>query len=68
MTPFETAFSEGERAAFADKRAGRRPRVMPADEPLTPYGEAWWLGYTPRSLSWALRTPPCKAPAEVEVA
>ena len=65
MTGFEIAFADGERAAFEDKKAGRRPRVKPDGE-MSPYGKAWWLGYTPRSMTWALRKTPVKPCCEVE--
>ncbi len=67
MTGFEMAFADGERAAFEDKRAGRRPRFRPDGE-LTPYAKAWWLGYTPRSMVWALHKTPVKPYCEVEEA
>ena len=67
MTGFETAFADGERAAFEDKRAGRRPRTQPDGE-LTPHAKAWWLGYIPRSMTWALHRVPSKPAYEVEAA
>jgi hypothetical protein len=60
MTPFETAFADGERAAFFDKKDGKPRRVQPSGE-LTPYAVAWWLGYTPRSLTWSLNKTPARA-------
>lgn len=48
---YERAFSEGERAAFTDRRHGvirQRPEGM-----LSPWARAWWDGYTPRSAAWA---------------
>lgn len=65
MTGFELAFADGERAAFEDKKAGRRQRIKPQGE-MNPYRTAWWLGYTPRTLSWALAARPHKPPAEVD--
>lgn len=65
MTGFEQAFSDGERAAFEDKKAGRMPRVKPEGE-MSPYGKAWWLGYTPRTMAWALRRTPVRSHAEAE--
>ena len=64
MTGFEQAFADGERQAFIDKKF-RRPRRVRPEGKLNPYGEAWWLGYQPRTLAWAIRSAPVKAPSEV---
>lgn len=54
MNEYEKSFADGERAAYRDRQAGAL-RQQP-DEPLSPYGRAWWDGYTPRTSAWAVRT------------
>jgi len=51
MTPFERGFSDGERAAFNDRKHGEERMAKPSS-PLDPYSEAWWLGYLPQGDAW----------------
>ena len=49
---YEQGFSDGEKAAFRDRKVGF-VRAMP--EPDNPYRRGFVDGYTPRSITWALR-------------
>ena len=60
VNAYERGFAAGERAAHEDKKRGNPLRLRP-EHPREGYEAAWWDGYTPRSLSWALR------PAQVSV-
>lgn len=62
---YEQAFTEGERAAFQDRRSGVF-RHRPSDV-LTPWAAAWWDGYTPRTSAWAVR-PSFRVPEMAELA
>lgn len=53
MTPYERGFDAGERQAFKDRGLHIR-RQKPAEILPLSYGEGWWDGYTPRSLTWLL--------------
>jgi hypothetical protein len=53
MTEYERGFADGERQSFKD-RANRVRRSLP--EVKTEYGRGWIDGYTPRSLTWAVRS------------
>lgn len=57
---YQAAFSEGEAASFRDAKKGAR-RVKPTGA-LTPFAQAWWDGYLPRSAVWAL----CSRPKNYE--
>lgn len=56
MTAFEAGFAAGERQAWQERGSHRR-QLQPA-EIHTDYERGWWAGYTPRSLSWAMRARP----------
>lgn len=49
---YEQGFSDGEKAAFRDRKNGF-VRAMP--EPDNQYRRGFVDGYTPRSSTWALR-------------
>lgn len=50
---YEQGFSDGEKTAFRDRKVGF-VRAMP--EADNPYRRGFVDGYTPRSLTWALRS------------
>jgi hypothetical protein len=54
MTDYERGFDAGERRAFSDRRDGAPMRGAPA-QITDAYWRGWWDGYTPRSVTWALR-------------
>lgn len=56
MTDYECGFSEGERYAYRDRRAGRI-RIRP-DDALTPWARGYWDAYVPRTAAWALTSQP----------
>lgn len=64
MTPFEIGFAEGERKRCDDIKTGRI-RVAPTGD-LSPRARGFWMGYTPRSQTWALRATPARSFHETE--
>jgi hypothetical protein len=54
MTPYEIGFSQGEMAAFKDRR-NRIVRCRPAHMVGGERNRGWWDGYEPRTEAWRLR-------------
>lgn len=57
MNAWERGFEAGEKACHEDKKAGR-PRKFRPEHVKDAFQEGWWAGYSPRSLTWALRGDP----------
>lgn len=53
---YRLGFDEGERAAFTHRQRGMPPLIRP-NEIKGQRAQGFWDGYTPRSLTWALRQP-----------
>lgn len=63
MSTWELGFADGERAAWDDRRNGRR-RELPNDD--SGYSRGFRAAYQPRSAAWSMRNPRARVLQTIE--